>query len=440
MQNLLEMACDIHESLAKEPFVFLLWDPNDPESTTRVNLYIKLRLKGIYGLDREFNINLENALSTLKLLEKLLNDRKTIIFGYNFKNLYSFFARVTGCNINLKNVFDLYWYESYLKIPSSTGSLDNAIINFKKWSKDKFVLNVYKSVYLPLITEVLPSVESYALRNDNSFTKVYCNYEVEGQENGRLSCNTSKKNTFNPHNMNSDKEHIKFVSFYRYFLQFDYNNMETSVLAHLSNDEKLISIVTNSKDVYGNIFEEITGVVSENSRLFGKKMFLPLIYGQTASSLSKILDISSDQAENYILKARGLFAKSFAYVEKHMNDAKTNNFDMDVFGRKRFFDDGEHYKARNFCIQSPSSLICLYYLIKLYKESGDLFKIIFHVHDGYFLGTTRDSLQECFKKAKNVLESENPFIPDLRLKVSAKLGISLDRMVELTRKTERRNE
>ena len=120
-------------------------------------------------------------------------------------------------------------------------------------------------------------------------------------------------------------------------------------------------------------------------------------------------------------------------IEAEQSKAQKNGYLEDCYFRKRIFSDGEAYKGRNFIIQSPSALICLESLLKLYQGSENLFKIAFHVHDGYFLAIQKDCVEDAFYKAKNILESKLSLMPNLALKTSAKLGKSLDKMISLNK-------
>jgi DNA polymerase I-like protein with 3'-5' exonuclease and polymerase domains len=150
--------------------------------------------------------------------------------------------------------------------------------------------------------------------------------------------------------------------------------------------------------------------------------------------LARSLDISADQAIIYIERAREIYSKAFSFVEKHQQQAVSDGYVTDIFGRKRFFVSGESYKARNFVIQSPSALICIEALVKLHAECKDLYKIAFHVHDGYFLALNSEKLQDAFFTAKQILESKTNYMPELQLKVSAKVGRTIDKMVLLKKK------
>ena len=439
MIDLEALCAELLAVASKEPVLFLDWSPSDPDTTTLVNLALKIRLQAVSGYSRTLDLNSENSFSILRLIESVFSSKKVFIIGYNFKYLFSYYRRVCRSELVLNNIIDLFWFESYRSIESSKGNLNSSILNFKSLLKDSDVYKLYATYYRDLICKVVPFMESFPILNDDTGTIVYSNYNIEGQENGRLSCSCNKKNVFNPHSLGDEKKNFLFYNLnYKYFMQFDYRNMEVAVLAELAEDAELLEIVKSpDNNVYSKIFERITGVKNhEDAKNLGKKIFLPLIYGQTKNGLSKSLDISIDQAEVYFHNAKKFFKKSFEYVESAQSEASSNGFLEDCFRRKRYFIDGESYKARNFIIQSPSALICLESLLKLYREAKDIFAVAFHVHDGYFLAIKKDNIEEAFYSAKKVLEDKLSLMPNLQLKTSAKLGKTLDKMVLLEKRKE----
>lgn len=434
MIDLGNLSSELLSACSTEPLIFVDLDPSDPDTTTMVNLSLKLNLSGVNGFSKSLVLTTENYLHVLSLFDSILTTKKKPLVGYNFKNLFSFYRRLSKKNLSVSNFLDLYWYESYCGLESSQGNLKKALHSVKTFTSNKEVFSLYKNIYSDIISKVIPGIESFCLINDDTGKAVYSNYHIEGQENGRLSCSCDKRNVFNPHSLGDEKKHLIFYDIsYKYFLQFDYKNMEVSVLAKLSDDKELNSILSDNKnDVYSQIFYRITNLKHhDDSKNFGKKMFLPLIYGQTPNGLAKNLDISLDQAEIYYNSAKKIFKQAFDYVEQAQAYAHEHGYAVDIFGRKRFFDSGEHYKARNFIVQSPSALICLEALLKLYRNTNDLFSLAFHVHDGYFLAIKKDKIQDAFFAAKKILESPTDLMPGLELRVSAKAGSNLEKMFEI---------
>ena len=278
MKNLYEASCRMFEEIQKESFLFFIFDPDEPDSTSNVNLSLKLKIMGLKGYAEEFSLTPETAVSIVPLIESIFEANKKPIIGYNLKNFYTFVKRITGKEFKFKTIFDLYWYESYVRLDSTRGKIKDSIKNVMDLAKNTKLLSIYKEIYIPLITQVLPQIESFAFRHEEKCVKVYSNYILEGQENGRLLCNSEKKYSFNPHTMSEEKSNIKFLTKYKYFLQFDYRNMEVSVLAELAQDNVLLDIIESKRDVYSSIFTAITGLDNfENAREYGKKLFLPVL-------------------------------------------------------------------------------------------------------------------------------------------------------------------
>ena len=110
-------------------------------------------------------------------------------------------------------------------------------------------------------------------------------------------------------------------------------------------------------------------------------------------------------------------------------------FQMMFFFRRRKFDKNELYKLKNFCIQSPSSMICLRKLVKLHtcsKENN--YNIVFHVHDGYIISCNKKDIKKIHKIVKNILEEEDEMFPGLVLKSSCSFGYNLNKLKNIEEK------
>ena len=433
MPILQDLSVSLFELVSKEKFVFCSWEPASLDSTTLAKLFIKLTIKCMDGRVYNLNINASNALLFQKILQKI-NDTKTIAWiGFNWKDVFTFFQRVTGQRLILKGIVDLAWFESYLRLETTESDYRGQLSLFKQILKNQQIWGLYKQVYEPLISNSIPSMESYGLVNDNIGQVVFPNYHIEGQENGRLSCSCNFKRCYNPHSLGEDEKVNLLLKDDSYkFLSFDYRNMEVTVLANLANDDILLDIIKNKNTfVYETIFEMITNVKNhEQARIIGKKMFLPCIYGQGEAGLANSLDISREQASIYIQKLHTTFKKSFEFVESQQKKAHETNEVVDFFGRKRKLKKEDSYKARNFSVQSPAAMLCLEALNNLQSESNQIYKIVFHVHDGYCIAAHDKHLQEAYLLAKKTLVQKSKFM-DIELSVSSKVGKNLNKMVSI---------
>lgn len=429
-----EFTSTLYELVAKEKVLFVQWDPSEVDSTTLSKLQIKIFLSGIKTNSFSITINAQNALLFATILQKTIKLQNIPFVGHNWKFFFTFFKRITGKSLEIKNVIDLAWYESYCGKASSINNRNLQIRHFTEFLTDKKLFDIYRKIYQPIICVVLPAMESFGLVNENTGQFVFPNYHVEGQENGRLSCSCSYKRCYNPHSMSDDqKQFMQLNGKENRFLHFDYRNMEVVVLAVLSQDPNLINIVDDSDSlVYENIFKTVTGIQNhENARNLGKKLLLPVIYGQTDGGLANSLEISKEQAGIYIQKLRRTFAKSFDYVEQYQKTAQETGQVCDVFGRVRKINTGESIKARNFAIQSPAALVCLEALVNLHEQSNNLYEIVFHVHDGYCISGNSKNLHEAYAQARKALLQSSVYLHGAKFKVSAKVGVNLAKMATI---------
>lgn len=428
-----DLSFALYDVLLTEKLVFCDWEPQSIDSTTLSRLFLKFKITLLDGRTYTININANNAIIFKKIFEKI-NTKKTIpLLGHNWKEVFTFVLRVTRQPLVLKGVVDLSWFESYLRLNSTKGDVVAQARLFKQVVLNDKIWAIYKQVFEPLITQTVPAMESFGLVNDQLGQVVYPNYHIEGQENGRLSCTCNFKRCYNPHSLGEiEKKELLLNSDEFKFLSFDYKNMEVTILANISQDDILLDIIkNNSTKVYETIFEMVTGVKEHTeARNYGKKMFLPCIYGQGVNGLANSLDISKEQASIYLDKLVRIFKQSFAFVENNQKKAAQSNTVVDYFGRIRNLKTEDAIKARNFVVQSPAALICLEFLNEVQNASNNLYHLAFSVHDGYYIVSHNNNLQDAYHLVKKTLTKKSKHL-DVELKVSAKIGKTLAKMIPI---------
>ncbi len=89
---------------------------------------------------------------------------------------------------------------------------------------------------------------------------------------------------------------------YDLLLSADYSQIELRILAHLADDEDLISAFNSGQDIHSRTASEIFGInyseVDENLRRKAKAINFGIIYGMTEFGLKSRLSISEDEAVN----------------------------------------------------------------------------------------------------------------------------------------------
>jgi DNA polymerase I-like protein with 3'-5' exonuclease and polymerase domains len=281
---------------------------------------------------------------------------------------------------------------------------------------------IWQKVMKPLVTTVVPAIECEGVLNIEREARVHPCYEIEAQENGRMSCTGSFQWGINALTIGEEVgSKLRPRSLDDLFLYFDYQNMEVAVLQWLAQDDDLGEILAGDDDVYETLFKRIIGGQHQNSRKFAKSFFLPTIYGMSASGLAQKCKLPEPLAQKVIHRLNEQFAKSFRYVERFQEDAKQGVV-RDHFGRKRFFSDSYH-KARNTAIQSPATAICLERLVALHELKVS--PILMSIHDGFVVSANAKNVTDVYMAVKNCLQAESLLAPGLKLKVSCKAGRSL---------------
>lgn len=386
------------------------------------------------------NIDFNSIISVLK---NSIFSKGNKVICWNWKNLISYILYITkkfyvvDCAL-----IDLKVIETYLGIKSkSPNSLSESLNRLKALIANgtwKEVENVYKNLHLPLMTTVLPSMETMGIIDTSSHNKLYSYYEINGQNNGRLKCSKSYSHGFVPHAMSDEfKQNLKTRNGDEIFMLFDFKGMEVYMLAWLSKDPLLLELC-QTEDVYGSICKKIINEnILKSSRELGKKIFLPVIYGQSTYSLSQECNIPINVAEAIYNKIHSLFPKCFDYVESYQHQLNELGYAKDFFGKRRTsFEVGKEYSVRNFAIQSPSSTVCLEKLTHLYFELKNKSDIAYTIHDGYVVYATKENWKSVYQTGFDILSSESTFCPGLRLRVTCRAGRNLNNLKLLSHRGE----
>jgi len=362
-------------------------------------------------------------------------DKPNVIIGWNLKELFSYIMGKTKVPFELNSrIYDLKILEWYLGIEKSAPtSLKEAkdrlakVVQHSSWEK---LQKVYDGIYIPLITRVVPAMETIGVNHRGLKKRLHSHYEINGQVNGRMKCSKILQDGFNPHSMGlEDRRALRAIGFDRTFMYLDYKHMEVSVLQWLSGDEVLGSILDSGKDIYEAVWTIITSL--ESTPKFREKckgLFLPVVYGQGVASVAKANKISEGTAKKLVERIYARLPMAMDWIQEQQN-LLVDGVGIDIHGRCREFD--QTYKVRNFIVQSPAALLCLHKLVELYDAMRGLAEVAFHIHDGYVLYVPKENSMKVARRAKEVLESEDRFFKGLRLKVSCKIGDNLDELKEM---------
>ena len=143
----------------------------------------------------------------------------------------------------------------------------------------------------------------------------------------------------------------------------DYSQIELRIMAHLSEDARLLEAFAQGEDVHRATAAEIFGVtpieVGADQRRVAKVINFGLIYGMSAFGLARQLDLERSAAQAYIERYFTRYPGVAKYMESTRTAAKMNGYVETVFGRRLWLPDitaaqvGRRQGAERAAINAP---------------------------------------------------------------------------------------
>ncbi|MES2673242.1 MAG: DNA polymerase I [Pseudomonadota bacterium] len=191
----------------------------------------------------------------------------------------------------------------------------------------------------------------------------------------------------------------------------DYSQIELRIMAHLSEDEGLLSAFAKGLDVHRATAAEVFGVeltaVTNEMRRSAKAINFGLIYGMSAFGLAKQLHIGRNDAQQYIDR----YFERYPGVQRYMNEIRSRAHEQGyvetLFGRRLYLPDinaknknlqmGAERTAINAPMQGSAADIIKKAMIiadEWLSSSGLDAKIIMQVHDELVLEVAEAHVEE----------------------------------------------
>lgn len=223
------------------------------------------------------------------------------------------------------------------------------------------------------------------------------------------------------------------------FLDADYSQIELRILAHLSDDEKMIEAFINDEDIHIKTASEIFGVelsdVTPELRAKAKTINFSIIYGISDYSLSKDLEISRKEARKYIDEYFENYSGVKRYMENSISKAKEQGYVETILNRRRYIPDinSNNYNIRSFGervamnmpIQGSAADIIKMAMVEIYKDLKQKnlkSHLVLTIHDELIIETyikEKEYIKSLMKeKMENVVKLKVP------LKVEIAEGVS----------------
>ncbi len=123
------------------------------------------------------------------------------------------------------------------------------------------------------------------------------------------------------------------------FVGADYSQVELRILAHVSEDERLLGAFREGRDVHGAAAQELFGKADEESRRRAKAVNFGIIYGMSAFGLGQRLGIEPRAAQEFIDLYFARYPRVKAWIDATLEEGRKSGFVRTIFGRRRYVPD-----------------------------------------------------------------------------------------------------
>lgn len=245
------------------------------------------------------------------------------------------------------------------------------------------------------------------------------NIPIRSEEGNKI------RNAFCP----QDKENYMMLS-------ADYSQIELRLLAHVANDEHLIEAFNNDIDVHSltasKVFEVPIEEVTKDMRRKAKAVNFGIVYGQSKYGLAKSLNISNDQAGQFIDKYFESYPKIKQYMIEKVDYVHEYGYVETLYGRKRYLGaelSSANYQIREFAeraainqpLQGTAADLIKMAMIKIDEEltkKNLKSKMVMQVHDELVFEAAKDEIEELKSIVKNGMEMGQPFKVPLEVDIN----------------------
>lgn len=203
-------------------------------------------------------------------------------------------------------------------------------------------------------------------------------------------------------------------------LAADYSQIELRIMAHLSQDEGLLTAFSSNQDIHTATAAEVFGIAPEHVttdlRRSAKAINFGLIYGMSAFGLAQQLGIGRSEAQNYI----NLYFERYPGVKQYMDNtrelAKQQGFVETILGRRLYLpeissrNNSLRQYAERTAINAPMQGTAAD-IIKRAMIAADAWieqnqppvKMLMQVHDELVFEVKEDYLSEASEKIRTLM-------------------------------------
>ncbi len=225
------------------------------------------------------------------------------------------------------------------------------------------------------------------------------------------------------------------------FIAADYSQIELRIMAHLSQDKRLLEAFDSGEDIHSitaaSVFGLPLSLVTPEMRRKAKEINFGIIYGMGAFKLSNQIGVSLKVARQYLEDYYLTYAGVKKYMEEVPDQASRVGFVTTILGRKRFLPDltnpnklaqqAARRIAINTTMQGSAADLMKVAMINVHKrlEAENLpVKLILQVHDELVLEAHENHVDAAINLLR--FEMEHAYELSVPLVVDVSVGNNWD--------------
>lgn len=415
-------------------------------SQLKPKLEKELKEKEVFRLFRDLEMPLVEVLAQMELHGIKLDLKVMQGLSHDIeKRLIKLIADIyalSGCEFNINSPKQLreILFEK-LKLPvvkkSKTGpSTDEEVL---RGLANKHKLPALLLEYRQLMKLKTTYIDTLPDLIDKRTGSIHTSFNQTGTETGRLSSsNPNLQNIPIKTDIGKNIRRAIIASGGDYCLvSCDYSQIELRILAHLSKDENLIQAFKKNTDIHKATASLIYGLdgkdITEPMREVAKRVNFGIIYGLSSYGLSRDLEISLDEAGNFIAAYFLRYPKVKDYIQEQILKAQKDGFVTTLLGRRRYIAEINNKnqgirqfaerKAINTPIQGTASDLIKLAMVEIHNQinkRGLAAKMVLQIHDELVFDTPNKELEELAGLVK--MRMENVLKLDVPIRVDIKFG------------------
>ena len=254
--------------------------------------------------------------------------------------------------------------------------------------------------------------------------RVHTSFLLAATTTGRLA--SSDPNLQNIPIKSDDGKDIRkaFVSEKNHkLISADYNQVEMRILADLADVKQLKKAFLNNEDIHtltaSQVFGKEINKIDSETRRKAKAINFGIIYGISQYGLAKQINVSNNEAEEFLNSYFKKFPEIKDYMKTTVNFCRKSGYVSNIFGRKTHLTgiNDKNFNVRNFQeraainapIQGSASEIMRLAMIRINKEisnnKNNSLKMLLQIHDELIFEESSKETKKSTKLIKDLMLS-----------------------------------